>query len=136
MNCQIPAAAAVDVARGENPLSMSARYSRSSGMRRRRSSARISGPYLPERSSQSRVWSLFASCRKPIQSSTRSLRVTGRSHLTADYAAVFASRSSMGEASRAGSERPADQAVTAPPSSNRDPTYRRIRFAAGLHGDS
>jgi hypothetical protein len=43
MNCQIPAALAREYALGENPLSMNGRYTRSSGIPRRRSACRIIG---------------------------------------------------------------------------------------------
>jgi hypothetical protein len=55
MNCQIPTAWAGEYALESKPLSMSARKSRSSGMSRARSSARIMGPYVPIRWSHSRM---------------------------------------------------------------------------------
>jgi hypothetical protein len=95
MNCQIPTAAARECAFGENPLSIRARYSRSCGMPRDRSSAWIIGPYFPDRSSHRCVRSAFRPFRKSIQSSTRSFRVTVRSHVTATSPVVAASSSNV-----------------------------------------
>jgi hypothetical protein len=88
MNCQSPTADACDLAAGLKPDSIIDRYSRSSGMPRSRSLARIIPSYRPLRLRYSAMRSCCRSVKMPMKRSTGSLRTTGMSHVVAATAAL------------------------------------------------
>src|SRR5688500_5708022 len=99
-------------------------------MPRARSCSRIIGVYLPDRSSHNSVCSLLSFWRKLIQVSTRSLRVTGKSHLTpaSSFDADAAITPSIGEASGNEPSRPIAQAVNSDTLSTIVPIASRVEF--------